>query len=352
MESNQTMNIEQFIIDWNKKQSAEFCSPNAQNERRLYRSRHKTKIIVFKCMDGRLNLALYTNTPPGIMDPFRNIGGKFEPGWPFFQECLRDSVHFGLSDGREVILITSYHFSKGDHHRNCAGHGYNTDKAKQSAFVFRDKLRLVFGDSVVYPITIGIETDEEALIFHGNNGKVLEVASLPETISESEVRQSLETLYPDLRVSMVRDLVPLVLGNVSHIREIHVTNKTPVDLEHCEQIIAVGPGFDWLHLYNKALIIGPYSLNWPEIVKMAGGIVLGNLRAGRIKEEEGVLLLVNALFRKEEKTSGLLLREEMARYMLELSEKILREEVPELGKHLRVLAGVTHADTREFKLLT
>ena len=35
-----------------------------------------------------------------------------------------------------------------------------------------------------------------------------------------------------------------------------------VQLEHNEVVIAVGRGFDWLHLPNKALIIGPFDHSW------------------------------------------------------------------------------------------
>jgi hypothetical protein len=39
-------------------------------------------------MDGRLNLPVMTQTAVGIIQPFRNLGGKFDLGWPFFQATL------------------------------------------------------------------------------------------------------------------------------------------------------------------------------------------------------------------------------------------------------------------------
>jgi len=35
-------------------------------------------------------------------------------------------------------------------------------------------------------------------------------------------------------------------------------------------VIAVGRGFDWLHLPNKALIIGPFDHSWTTTVGRAG----------------------------------------------------------------------------------
>lgn len=344
-------NVKQFVLERNQEQGIEFCSPSAQNDRRLYRAQHPTEFMVFKCMDGRLNLALYSEIPPGILQPFRNIGGRFDPGWPFFQEILRDGVNFPLNAGREVMCVTSYHFSKGDRHRCCAGFNYDTEEAKRAAFTLRDKLLWVFGDSSVYTITIGIETDEEALIFHGSNGNLLDLSTFSVTANEGEMKQALHSLYPKLKSTMLKDLIPLAMGNLQHIDKIRAAKRAPIDLEHREQIIAVGRGFDWLHLPNKALIIGPYSQAWPDIVKQAGGIILGNLQAGRIPKEDGVLLLVSALFRSEEGFSGERLKQEKVRYMRDVSEEALRTGVPELSEYLNVLSGVTYADTREFRVL-
>jgi hypothetical protein len=67
-----------------------------------------------------------------------------------------------------------------------------------------------------------------------------------------------------------------------------------------EQVLAVGRGFDWLHLPNKALIVGPYrfvdfkhcckafrmtrfiSYNLGDPIATAGSLLLSNLKDGRI----------------------------------------------------------------------
>ncbi|NWF73057.1 MAG: hypothetical protein HXY51_08495, partial [Nitrospirae bacterium] len=48
--------------------------------------------IALKCMDGRLNLSVATNTPPGIIEPIRNLGGRFDLGWPHFGEVITEQV--------------------------------------------------------------------------------------------------------------------------------------------------------------------------------------------------------------------------------------------------------------------
>lgn len=348
--------IVKFILDRNEAQSAAFVNPDAQLKRRLYRAQHPTEILVLKCMDGRLNISLYTETPPGILQPFRNIGGKFDYGWPFFQELIRDGVNFPIAKGREVLVMSSYHFSKGDHHRGCAGFGYDTEAAMAQAMELQEQFcRAVGGANIkgpaAYAIAIGIETDEESLIFHGKGGKELRVADLDSSITEVDIRILLDELYPNMSTRMLMDLIPLVEGNVRHVAKVRASGKKPVDFEHREQVIAVGRGFDWLHMPNTALIIGPYSLAWPDNVRVAGSIVQGNLNAERIPKEPGVLLLIAALHRHEEGAFGAALKKEKVRYMLDQSLQALQEGVPDLMPHIRTLAGVVSAETRRLELL-
>ena len=316
--------IVKFIMDRNEAQSAAFVTPDAQLRRRLYRAQHPTEMLVLKCMDGRLNISLYTETPPGILQPFRNIGGKFDYGWPFFQELIRDGVNFPIAKGREVLVMSSYHFSKGDHHRGCAGFGYDTEAAKSQAFDLQEQFCRATGGADIkgpaaYAIMIGIETDEESLIFHGKSGKELHIAKLDSSTTDVDIRILLDELYPNMSQRMLMDLIPLVEGNIRHVAKVRESGKKPIDFEHREQVIAVGRGFDWLHMPNTALIIGPYSLAWTDNVKVAGSIVESNLNAKRIPKEPGVLLLIAALHRTEESEFAAALNKEKVRYMLDIS---------------------------------
>ena len=344
-----TTDIRKYVLELNAQRSEEYTARGAQNRRREYRLAHPTEILVDKCMDGRLNLSVYTGIPRGILQPFRNIGGKFHLGWPLFQEVLKDSVRFAFRHKRNCLAITSYHFSEGSPLRGCAGFGYDTAGAKAAAFDLREQYRDAFKnlpEHSAYCLTIGIETDHESLIFHGNAGEVLAVGDLDSQTSTEELDQILASLYPDMHSNMRRDLLPLVSGNLRHVAEVRSDHKLPVDLEHREQIIAVGRGFDWLHEPNRALIIGPYSHEWPDAVFKAGGIVLDNLRNGRIPEESGVLLLVATLWREEEGDFDRALKVDKARYIVQTALKEL-QALPDLQKHLQVLVGVVHDKTRK-----
>ena len=347
MNDSYTGNLKDFIQKRNEEQSAAFRSAAARLSRTRYRAEHPTEIAAWKCMDGRLNLAVYTKTPPGIIQPFRNIGGIFDLGWPFFQETIKGYVNYALGRGRRALIMVTYHFSKGDHHRGCAGWKYDTGAAHADAERLAKQTEDVFGKTprMVYPVVIGVETDEEGLVVHGLKGETLDMATLS---SLEGLEEKIRDLFPDMDLQMVQDFLPLLQGNWEHIRDIRAENRPPIDLEHREQIIAVGRGFDWLHLPNKALIIGPYSHEWPNAVATAGKIIKGNLEAGRVPKSEGVLLLLSALSRDEEGSFGWNMAMQKAKYLERVSREILLQNVPELKDSLQVMAGVTFADTRKW----
>lgn len=338
--------LKEFAISRNKEQSELFSSPDARLVRMQYRSKHPTEIAAFKCMDGRLNLAVMTETPPGIIQPFRNMGGRFNLGWPFFGEIINDWVSYSVSRGRDCVVFVTYHFSKGDHHRGCAGFAYETEAARASSDLLRVQIESVFGkaERVVYPILVGIETDEDALVFHGINDQKVSISDIVDH-SEEAVLEMLEALYPDMRLTVRKDLLRLIKGNQRHIKRILSENRPPIELDHREQIIAVGRGFDWLHLPNRALIIGPYD-GWQKAIKVAGSIVLNNIKEKRVDEKNGALLLISALSLAERGSASWNVSVEKAKFMHQVAYDVLKAEVPEIIPHLTSLAGVVDSHTR------
>jgi hypothetical protein len=303
-------------------------------------------------MDGRLNFAVMTKTPPGILQPFRNVGGRFDLGWPFFGELIREWVDFAFSRTRLCVVFVTYHFSTGDHHRGCKGFGYDTKAATENAHKLVAQFERVYGkrERVVFPLVVGIETDEDALIFHGEAGGVFNTAEHVGTTPE-EVECVLHELYPSMLDEARRDILPLILGNLSHIEDVRRAHRKPVDLDHAEQIIGPGRGFDWLHLPNKALIIGPYDHDWPSAVAIAGDIVLNNIQSGCVPKDEGALLLTSSLARDQMGSHGWNTAVEKAFYVHRTALKSLHEKVPDLIPYLSPLVGVVDADTRLMHVL-
>lgn len=341
------MDLKQYVLDLNRARSEEFCSPQAQSALRLYRKRHSTNVLVFKCMDGRINLPLIADLPEGIFQPFRNIGGKFDLGSPLLNDLVRDARGRSLKEGSRMLALCTYHFSKGDEHRGCAGHHYDTSAAIFGAKELKRQYREMFGErnQVVSAIVVGIETDEDAIIFHDGERR-FSVAEHADA-SDEEIEESLSALYGWMHPEMLTDLLPIALGNRNHIRSVRSQKRPIAELVHGENIIAVGRGFGWLHIPNKALIIGPYDYDWGEAVRVAGKIVSANMAEGRVSKEDGVLLLAltPAWDVDEYAAAGL-----KSKYIARVSERVLKESFSDLK--LDILVGVTDMRTRRIHMVS
>lgn len=272
-----------------ERHAREYASPEASLARQRHLARHPTAILVLKCMDGRINIPVATQTPKGIIQPFRNLGGFFQLGWPHLGETLVASVDKVMRSGRQALVLITYHYSRGDERRGCAGFHYRTADARAHTFDLQGEVSTLFGagHGSVYPLVCGFETDEDALVVHGQDGQTLNMADLgPQDVDS--LPQRLQQLLPDMPNQIRHDLLPLLIGNLAHIADIR-GHQRRLDIEHREWMICVGRGFDWLHLPNVALIIGPYSPDLADPIRQAAGIIEANMRAGRIPDD-GFLL--------------------------------------------------------------
>lgn len=340
--------IDEFVKaveDLNARNSSIFCGE--QLSRRLYRSEHPTEIAAFKCMDGRIHLPLLTRTPIGIIQPFRNLAGRFDLGWPYLGELFLQWVDYAISKKRKCLVLVTYHFSKGDTHRGCAGFNYCKEDAFNFSLNFRKQIERMTRDrNVVYPIIVGLETDTDVLIFHGlDHNKTLNVGEL-DNLTEEKVSDLLEDLYPDMPERILLDLIPLILGNAKHIKEEEIINREILDSQHRERIVGIGRGFDWLHEPNLALIIGPYSPNLSEPIKTAASIIKDNMTLKRIPDD-GFMLMTSAPYREVglDKDRAI----EKARFLLEFSKKVLSEYDEEFAKKMKPIGVIVDTHTRHFE---
>ncbi len=274
-----------------------FRAPEAWLARERYLSEHPTAIAALKCMDGRINIPVATNTPTGILMPFRNLGGIFDMGWPYLGEVLSQYVLRMTSAGRRVLLLITYHWSKGDPRRGCAGFNFDTSAAIAHTREIHKQVEHIFGSGhrTVYPLVCGFETDDEALVIHGADNTALDLADLSAS-EATTLEPRLADLLPEMPAQMRADLLPLLRGNlerIAHVREQARRRERTLDIQHREWMICLGRGFDFLHTPNIALIIGPYSPDLADPLRKAAGIIENNMKAGRIPDD-GFLLLASA----------------------------------------------------------
>lgn len=334
-----------YTLNRNREQSALFTSPEAILRRERWQAAHPTLFIAFKCMDGRLNLPFITEVPPGIIQPIRNLGGYFDLGWPLLRRIVTDLILASVREGHGAILLVTYHFSAGDTHRGCKGFNYDTEKAMRAADVLKAQAERMFGRGVAHVIKLGIETDGDALIFHGDGGEVLDMGK--GALDKDSLWEMLHALYPDLGPQMLRDLFKLAQGNSNHVQGLRATPRNLEDMEHREQILGIGRGFDWLHEPNKALLIGPFSSDLRGSIEKAAGILLDNIKSGRIPESDGVVLMSSAEYPHDGdlRKAGAI---EEARWKIAEVLETVQTRVPELLPYAKELAGVVSLQTRLF----
>lgn len=337
-----------WLFDLAARHTAEFRSPEACLAREHYRACHPTAIVVLKCMDGRINIPVVTQTPPGLLQAFRNLGGMFDLGWPHLGEVLAHHVQRQVAEGRRVLILITYHFSRGEPMRGCAGFGYDTEAAIAHTRAIKQQAEQIFGAGrgTVYPLICGFETDEDALLIHGVGEQVLDLSTLkPE--DETGLGHRLEQICPDMPQQMRADLMPLLEGNLHWIARVRRTSR-PLDIEHREWMICLGRGFDFLHTPNLALIIGPYSPNLADPVCKAAGIIEANMLAGRIPND-GFLLLASAPY--EEIGMDRARAELKSRFLADYAARMIASEFPQLVPKMHRRTAVLSWRSRELELL-
>ena len=337
-----------WILRKNQLHSKEFI--DQQPRRRYYRSLHPTEIAAFKCMDGRIHIPIVTNTPLGIIQPYRNLAGKFDMGWPYLGESVTAWCDYSISRGRKCLALVTYHFSAGDNAcRGCAGFHYDKEEAFNFTIDFKGQLESVFGknNGIFFPIIVGLETDTDALIFHGENfNEILDVSKLPVDSSSEDLLLRISKIYPNFPEKIRADILPLVAGNIKHVENVRKSNRQILDSEHREWILGIGRGFDWLHDPNTALIIGPYSPDLSEPIEIAAKIIKDNMESNRISRN-GFVLLTSAIYREV----GVDQKRAIAktRFLKKFSEYIITKKFPELKDVMVPLSVVVDLNTREMK---
>ena len=329
-----------------------FRSPEAWLARERYLAQHPTAIVVLKCMDGRINIPLATNTPIGILMPFRNLGGMFDLGWPHLGEVLSHHVLRMTGSGRRVLILITYHWSKGNTLRGCAGFNFDTGAAVAHTRQIRRQVEHIFGSGhgTVYPLVCGFETDDEALVIHGSGDQVLDLADLtPADAATLEPR--LDDLLPDMASQMRADLLPLLCGNLEHIAQVREQarrQERTLDIQHREWMICLGRGFDFLHTPNVALIIGPYSPNLADPLRKAAGIIESNMQAGRIPDD-GFLLLTSVPY--DEIGVDRARAELKSRFLADFAAGVLEEEFGALADKMTQHTAVLDWRSRNLELI-
>ena len=113
-------------------------------------------------------------------------------------------------------------------------------------------------------------------------------------------------------------------------------------------MICVGRGFDWLHMPNLALIIGPYSPELADPLSKGGGIIAANMKNDQIPDD-GFLLFSVAPYQDVgvDRARATL----KSRFMAEFAAHIIRSDHPKLADKIHIRKAVISWHTRALELI-
>jgi hypothetical protein len=276
-----------FLLELNEANAKLF--EQGEDERLKFFIEGNSVFGAFPCGDGRTHhLSVMTKTSPGIIKIIPSLGGLFKIGWPNLQKEVMNWMRRNKAEDKCSVLITTYHFSKGSKARCCAGFNGDTQKALAAALDFRKELELLFGkNNNTIVITIGIETDSDSFILHGeDHHKTLDLFLLAEHQSKpAQVLSEIIRLLPSMRNDVARDLLMLLMGNLRHIQEVKASGRKPENSHHQESVIFMGKNFGWLNHPNTALLISTLPLNITKQATKALSVMHSNIEHGRIRHE-------------------------------------------------------------------
>ncbi|MEW8466937.1 MAG: hypothetical protein AB2637_00305, partial [Candidatus Thiodiazotropha sp.] len=139
---------------------------------------------------------------------------------------------------------------------------------------------------------------------------------------------------------------PLVEGNLDHVHEARQLQRE-LDIVHREWMICIGRGFDFLHMPNLALIIGPYSPNLGDPIDKAAGIIENNMHAGRIPDD-GFLLLASVPYQDVgvDRARATV----KSRFLSNFAADRIRSIHPELAQKMTVKTAVLNWHSRRLEM--
>jgi sulfate adenylyltransferase subunit 1 len=332
-------------IDWlfglADRHSTIFRSPEAWLARERYLAEHPTAIAVLKCMDGRINIPVATNTPVGILMPFRNLGGIFDLGWPHLGEVLAHQVQRVVSAGRNVVFLVTYHYSQGDPRRAApvsVRHG-SGDRPH-----LRDPPpgRTHFRHRSWHRLSAGLRLRDRRGC--AGDSRHSRRQARPGNLDFELTGRRSNCASPPCCRTCRHACVPIccrcctAIWNISkNVRAQIRRNERLLDIEHREWMICLGRGFDFLHTPNIALIIGPYSPNLDVPIRRAAGIIEANMQAGRIPDD-GFLLLASVPY--DEIGVDRARAELKSRFLSSFAADVIRAEFPRLGEQMSMRTAV------------
>lgn len=287
------------------------------------------------CMDGRTYVPELVRM---VVDFYSSLGGILDHGRPEFRESFERQLEMCCQKGKQLRFVSTYHYSRGVRELGCAGHRFEKADGFRTANRQARQAKDRYG-TAVSAFVMGVETDRDALILHGDTGQVVDLGDLEQS-ERSDLNRVLGELYPD-RVQEALVLADVVEGNVQHRVMTVSTTKSARKTDHQEKRILLGmpEQIAWAQSLNGALSLSPIVPH-PQLeraIEVAGMIWYDNLRSCRIPQDQQDEMALVVVGRDKSEAS----------YLWATAHQKLDECLPR-HFHYRELVGVLDSETREF----
>ena len=305
------------------------------------------RIGLLRCADGRMrsfNRAM--NIQPGMLFEMRAIGAKKDMASYAFRDRLIDWLGQG---GRHYAMLLTYHFDCETRELGCAGHGYDTQAARDAQFELAHDIKVGFRGRI-HPIVAGYDTRLEEVVLHGEAGQTMRTSDLGD--NRHQAMSSLLGLYPSLPMDVLEQLVPLLLHNAGHVESNIGAGARTLIRDHEEVGVVIGRRVGWITDEPDALhaaIIEDTTLHPHAEISVGIHLLQSNLAAGRIPRHNGAFIMTcNPYFRKQDMREA---SEVAARRWAQMARQLVAKNAPEIQADLTYLPAVICEETRELTLL-
>ena len=250
-----------------------------------------------------------------------------------------------------MIALVVYHYSSGGG-SGCAGHGYDTERARASAVNLVKTLSFCLASSDLpsfHVVLFRFESDAEMLSLESICG----THSIDSVDMLANTSEAILSAYPHLPASAIRDLRPLIIGNGERVLayRAHPRQKLPAECEHAEKVIFIGSAAstDWLSTVNFALCLDDADPRLGDALAAAADIVLKNLEREEAAGERagGLIVCAIAYENLDERNAAVT----SARYLTQMSREVLaRSHAAVVADVFQFVTAVT-TDTRKLEVV-
>ncbi|MEK7996169.1 MAG: hypothetical protein AAB403_20410 [Planctomycetota bacterium] len=305
------------------------------------------RIGLLRCADGRMrsfNRAM--NIQPGMLFEMRAIGAKKDMASYPFRDRLVDWLGQG---GRHYAMLLTYHFDCETPSLGCAGHGYDTQAARDAQVELAHDIKVGFRNRI-HPIVAGYDTRLEEVVLHGEGGQTMRTSEIGD--NRHQAMSSLIGLFPSIPMDILEQLIPLLLHNAQHVESNIGAGARTLIRDHQEVGVVIGRRVGWITDDPDALhaaIIEDTTLHPHTEISVGIQLLQSNLVAGRIPRDQGTFVMTCIpYFRKQDMKEA---SEVAARRWALMARQLVAKNAPEIASYITYLLAVICEDTRELTLL-